>query len=63
MLELFLKDHLTLKTGLMAVKIQFCHHINKLRFKYIKIARLFFDQINAALVNIQYLYINIYHYI
>jgi len=32
-LELFLKDHVTLKTGVMMLKIQLCHHRNKLHFK------------------------------
>ncbi len=30
MLELFMKDHVALKTGVM--KIQVCHHRNKLHF-------------------------------
>jgi len=29
-LDLFLKDHVTLKTGVMMLKIQRCHHRNKL---------------------------------
>ncbi len=31
-LERFLKDHVTLKTGVMMLKIQLCHHMNKLYF-------------------------------
>jgi len=36
-LERFLKDHVTLKTGLMMLKIQLCHFRNKLHFKCIPI--------------------------
>ena len=32
-LEWFLKDHVTLKTGVMMLKIQLYHHRNKLHFK------------------------------
>jgi len=32
-LESFLKDHVTLKTGVMMPKIQLCHQRNKLHFK------------------------------
>jgi len=32
-LERFLKDHETLKTGIMMLKIQPYHHKNKLHFK------------------------------
>jgi len=32
-LERFLKDHVTLKNGVMMLKIQLCHHMNKLNFK------------------------------
>jgi len=28
-LEWFLRDHVTLKTGVMMLKIQLCHHRNK----------------------------------
>ncbi len=31
--EGFLKDHVTLKTGVMMLKIQLYHHRNKLHFK------------------------------
>jgi len=30
--ELFLKDHVTLKTGVMMLKIHLCHNRNKLNF-------------------------------
>ncbi len=33
LLEWFLKDHVTLKTGVMVLKIQLYHHRNKLDFK------------------------------
>jgi len=36
-LEWFLKDHVTLKTGVMMLKIQLCLHRNKLQLKYMKI--------------------------
>jgi len=32
-IELFLKHHVTLKTGVMMLKIQLYHHRNKLHFK------------------------------
>ncbi len=32
-LEWFLKDHVRLKTGVMMLKIQLCHHRSKLHFK------------------------------
>jgi len=32
LLQWFLKDHVTLKTGVMMLKIQFCQHRNKLHF-------------------------------
>ncbi len=32
-LEWFWKDHVTLNTGVMMLKIQLCHHRNKLHFK------------------------------
>ncbi len=59
-LEWFLKDHVTLKTGVVMLKIQFCGHRNKLHFK---IEKLFlnchyysfyciFDQINTAFLSI-----------
>ncbi len=35
-LEWFLNDHMTLKTGAMKLKIQLCHDRNKLHLKYIK---------------------------
>ncbi len=35
-LELFLKDHVTLKIGVMMLKILICHHSNKLHLKYIE---------------------------
>ncbi len=64
--EWFLKDRVTLKTGVMMLKIQLSHHSNILPFKiysnrkqlfYIvkfhNIAILFFNQINAAFVSIR----------
>ncbi len=33
MLEWFMKDHVTQKTVVMMLKIQLCHHRNKLHFK------------------------------
>ncbi len=36
-LELYLKDHVTLKTGVIMLKIQFCSHRNKLHFKIEKL--------------------------
>jgi len=30
-LELFLKDHVTLKTGIKMLKFQLCHHRNKVK--------------------------------
>jgi len=33
LLELFVKDHVTLKTGVMMLTIQLCHHRSKLHFK------------------------------
>ncbi len=35
-LEWFLKDHVTLKTGVMDADIQLCHQRTKLHLKYIK---------------------------
>jgi len=32
-LEWFLKDHVTLKTGVMMLKIHLCHHRYRLHFK------------------------------
>ncbi len=34
MFEWFLKDHVTLKTGVIMLKIQLCHHRNKAFLKY-----------------------------
>ncbi len=41
-LELFLKDHVTLKTGVMMLKMQLCHHINN--FNIFK--KFFFNILN-----------------
>ncbi len=64
-LKWFLRDHVTLKTGVMMLKTQLCHHRNELYFKMFKnnwktyfskinsqYCRFYciFDQINAALV-------------
>jgi len=32
-LECFLNDHVTLKTGVMILTIQLCHYSNKIQFK------------------------------
>jgi len=34
-LESFLKDHVTLKPGVMMLKIQLCHHRNILKYNQI----------------------------
>ncbi len=59
-LEWFLKDHVTLKTGVMMLKIQLCITGINYIFKYLKMEKLFkillfyfIYQINAALVNIK----------
>ncbi len=51
MLELFLKDHVTLKTGVMVLKIQIV-----IIFHNIIAFTVFFNQINAALVRIRNLF-------
>jgi len=40
--EGFLKDHVTLKTGIMILIIQFSQHRNKLHLKYIKTESSYF---------------------
>ncbi len=61
-LDWFLKDHVTLKTGVMILKIQLCHYKNKnilnqkpviLNYKNISEYYCIFDQINAAFVIIR----------
>jgi len=63
----FLKDHVTLKTGVIMLKMWICHHRNELRFKicsnrrfflirifhYIPVFFCIFDQINAPLLSIR----------
>ncbi len=39
-LELFLKDHVTLKIGVMKLKIQLYHHVNK---QHIQIENIIWD--------------------
>jgi len=60
-LDSFRKDHVTLNTEVMVLKIQLCHHTNKFILKCIKIQNnlyfnnishyfyCIFDQINAVL--------------
>jgi len=38
-----LKDHVTLKTGVMMLKIKLCHHRNKLYFKIYKNIKSYFE--------------------
>jgi len=49
-LEWFLKDHVTLKSGVMMQKIQVCPHRIWNQRSYLKYDSLF-DQIHAALVS------------
>jgi len=48
----------TLKIGVMMLKIQFCHHRIKLCLKIFKQCLFYFifDQINAALLSIRYFF-------
>ncbi len=59
-LEWFLKDHVTLKTGVMMLKIQRCITGINYILKYIQIKsnqiNYIFDQINAALISIKYIF-------
>ncbi len=57
-LELFLNEHVTLKTGIMPLKIQLGHLRNKLQFKmYYNTKQLFNMQF---LYHLLYLWINTY---
>ncbi len=47
--ECFLKDHVTLKTGVMTVENLALHHRNN-------ISQIYFDQINAALMSKRYFF-------
>ncbi len=49
-LETFLKNHETLKTGVMMLKIQLCITVINYILKIFKVKSVIFDQINAALV-------------
>ncbi len=51
-LVVFLKDHVTLKTGIMMLKIQFCHHGNILHFKILLNRKLIVKLLNCKFHNI-----------
>jgi len=48
-LEGFLKDHMTLKPGVMMLKIQLYHHKNKVYFKIVYFIVIIFDNITDLL--------------
>jgi len=48
-LEGFLKDHMTLKTGVMMLKIQLYHHKNNVYFKIVYFIVIIFDNITDLL--------------
>jgi len=57
MLERFLKDHVTLKTGVMMLKIKLYDHRNKLNFKAFANRKLYFNILNCNNISQYYCFL------